>query len=276
MAFMAGPRLVLLDEPAGGVNPTMLAGLRERLREINAAQRATFVVIEHNMEFVMSLCTRVLVLAEGRIIAEGTPEEIRANPAVIEAYLGELAILVLEDVVAGYGGLTVLNGTSLQAARGAITTIIGPNGAGKSTVFKTVFGLLPARAGRIVFEGREVTNLSPRKLLELGISYVPQGRNIFPELSVRHNLELGATAARGRHRRRGAHRVGDGPLSDAARARRRAGVDALRRPAEAARDRAQPAARPEADADRRALDRAFAAAGAGDLRASCRTCARKA
>jgi branched-chain amino acid transport system ATP-binding protein len=88
MAFMAGPRLVLLDEPAGGVNPTMLAGLRERLRELNAAQRATFVVIEHNMEFVMALCTRILVLAEGRIIAEGAPQEIRANRDVIEAYLG--------------------------------------------------------------------------------------------------------------------------------------------------------------------------------------------
>jgi branched-chain amino acid transport system ATP-binding protein len=88
MAFMAGPRLVLLDEPAGGVNPTMLGGLRERLREINAEKRATFVVIEHNMEFVMALCTRILVLAEGRIIAEGSPEEIRGNPRVIEAYLG--------------------------------------------------------------------------------------------------------------------------------------------------------------------------------------------
>lgn len=88
MAFMAGPRLVLLDEPAGGVNLTMLGDLKDRLRAINAEQGATFVVIEHNMDFVMSLCSRVIVLAEGRVLAEGTPAEIRANPAVIDAYLG--------------------------------------------------------------------------------------------------------------------------------------------------------------------------------------------
>jgi len=88
MAFMAGPRLVLLDEPAGGVNPTMLGSLRERLREINRTRNATLVVIEHNMEFVMSLCTRILVLAEGRIIAAGDPETVRNDPGVIEAYLG--------------------------------------------------------------------------------------------------------------------------------------------------------------------------------------------
>ncbi len=88
MAFMAGPRLVLLDEPAGGVNLTMLGHLRERLQAYHAERKATFVVIEHQMEFVMALCTRVLVLAEGRIIAEGAPQEIRRNPIVIEAYLG--------------------------------------------------------------------------------------------------------------------------------------------------------------------------------------------
>ena len=88
MAFMAGPRLVLLDEPAGGVNLTMLGDLKARLAEINRERRATFVVIEHNMEFVMSLCSRVVVMAEGKVLAIGAPAEIRANSAVIDAYLG--------------------------------------------------------------------------------------------------------------------------------------------------------------------------------------------
>ena len=88
MAFMAGPRLVLLDEPAGGVNPTMLGGLKDRLAAMNREEGATFVVIEHNMEFVMALCTRILVLAEGRIIAQGPPDVVRNDPAVIESYLG--------------------------------------------------------------------------------------------------------------------------------------------------------------------------------------------
>ena len=104
-------------------------------------------------------------------------------------------ILRFEDVVAGYGRETILHGLSFSVRRNAITTIIGPNGAGKSTAFKASFGMLPVRGGRIFFDDREITNLAPRELIARGICYVPQGRNIFPELSVRHNLELGGVAA---------------------------------------------------------------------------------
>ena len=104
-------------------------------------------------------------------------------------------ILALEEVVAGYGAMTILNGASLTVRRGTITSLIGPNGAGKSTLFKTVFGVLPARKGRVRFDGADITNLPPRALIGRGICYVPQGRNIFPELSVRHNIELGGVAA---------------------------------------------------------------------------------
>jgi branched-chain amino acid transport system ATP-binding protein len=104
-------------------------------------------------------------------------------------------ILLLEGVVAGYGKTTILHGTSATIRRGAITTVIGPNGAGKSTMFKAIFGLLEVRAGRVVLDGRETSNRTPRQMLDGGVCYVPQGRNIFPELSVRHNLELGAVMA---------------------------------------------------------------------------------
>ena len=104
------------------------------------------------------------------------------------------AILTLDGVVAGYGKMTILNGVSAAIRRGAITTVIGPNGAGKSTLFKTVFGLLGVRTGRVTFDGNDTTSFEPRRMLDAGVSYVPQGRNLFPELSVRHNLELGGVA----------------------------------------------------------------------------------
>ncbi len=106
-------------------------------------------------------------------------------------------ILTLDNVVAGYGPITILHGTSFTVRKGTITTVIGPNGAGKSTVFKSVFGLLRVQSGRILFENEDVTGLDPAGLLARGIVYVPQGRNVFPELSVRHNLELGAVAIKG-------------------------------------------------------------------------------
>src|SRR5262245_55875512 len=96
--------------------------------------------------------------------------------------------------------MTILSGTTASIARGAITTIIGANGAGKSTLFKTVFGLLRVQDGRIAFDGRDTTGCSPRHMIDAGMCYVPQGRNIFPELSVLHNLELGGVALTDRSR----------------------------------------------------------------------------
>jgi branched-chain amino acid transport system ATP-binding protein len=104
-------------------------------------------------------------------------------------------LLRFDEVVAGYGKETILHGLTFGVPQGAITTVIGPNGAGKSTAFKAAFGMLPVRSGRIFFEGREITNRAPRELIGDGICYVPQGRNIFPELSVVHNLEFGGVAA---------------------------------------------------------------------------------
>jgi branched-chain amino acid transport system ATP-binding protein len=101
-------------------------------------------------------------------------------------------IIEFEKVVAGYSpSLTILNETTLDARKGEITLLIGPNGAGKSTVLKTLFGILVPRAGEVRFEGRRINGKTPRDLLADGIAFVPQGRNLFGSLSVRHNLELG-------------------------------------------------------------------------------------
>jgi branched-chain amino acid transport system ATP-binding protein len=88
MAFMSDPALVLLDEPCAGVNPSLVGGLSSLLKELNQTRKSSFVVIEHNMDFVMDLCHRIMVMVEGKVMAIGTPAEIRANKEVLDAYLG--------------------------------------------------------------------------------------------------------------------------------------------------------------------------------------------
>ncbi|MEO6928301.1 MAG: ABC transporter ATP-binding protein [Casimicrobiaceae bacterium] len=102
------------------------------------------------------------------------------------------SIIEFDQVVAGYTpSLTILNQTSFDARAGEITLLIGPNGAGKSTVLKTLFGMLVPRSGEVRFEGASINGCSQRDLLARGIAFVPQGRNLFGSLSVRHNIELG-------------------------------------------------------------------------------------
>ena len=88
MAFMSEPALVLLDEPCAGVNPSLVGGISTLLKQLNATRKGSFIVIEHNMDFVMDLCHRIMVMVEGTVMAIGTPAEIRANEQVLDAYLG--------------------------------------------------------------------------------------------------------------------------------------------------------------------------------------------
>jgi branched-chain amino acid transport system ATP-binding protein len=104
---------------------------------------------------------------------------------------GAGAALVVEDLVAGYGGPPIVDRVSIRARRGEITAVVGPNGAGKSTLIKAVAGLIRPTAGRVFVEGREVTGQATEKLVRGGIAYVPQVANVFPELTVRENLEMG-------------------------------------------------------------------------------------
>ena len=105
-------------------------------------------------------------------------------------------MLDLDKLFGGYGKITILNGVGFEVEKGTITTVIGPNGAGKSTVFKAIFGLLSIHSGTIRLDGRDVTRQTPAQMIAHGVTYVPQGRNVVPNLSVLHNLELGGITAK--------------------------------------------------------------------------------
>ena len=101
------------------------------------------------------------------------------------------ACIEFDDVVSGYKDFMILNNLSFKARRGSITLLIGPNGAGKSTVLKTLFGLLKPRQGKVLLNGENINGASQKDLLAKGIAFVPQGRNLFGQLTVFENLELG-------------------------------------------------------------------------------------
>ncbi|GAB6053573.1 ABC transporter ATP-binding protein [Magnetospira thiophila] len=103
-----------------------------------------------------------------------------------------MSFLETLGIYGGYGGLDILNGTDIAVEQGEIAVIVGANGAGKSTLMKAIFGLVKLREGRILLEGVDIANQPPQKMVQRGVSYVPQEYNVFPSLTVRENLEMGA------------------------------------------------------------------------------------
>lgn len=201
------PRVLLLDEPAAGLSAEDTERVATLVRKVADAGVAVLVV-EHDMELVMSISDEIVVLDAGKVIAEGPPAAIRANPRVQEAYLGEGEItglgretswagdrdslLNVGKLTAGYGAAPVLNDVGFTVHTGEMVAVLGANGAGKSTLMHTLAGLMHPSGGSVEFLARNVGTLDAAKTARMGLVLVPEGRQVFPELSVVDNILLGA------------------------------------------------------------------------------------
>jgi branched-chain amino acid transport system ATP-binding protein len=227
-ALATKPRVLLLDEPSAGLNESETLTLSALLRHL-AAEGLAILLVEHDMSFVMATCERIHVLDFGRVIAVGPPAQIQANPTVRAAYLGsdhqpvveppatsddqpivlsevleeqgvervagdvpdaESAALALRSVTGGYGPISVLFDVDLAVQPGQVYALLGPNGAGKSTTLKVACGQLSPSKGSVFFDGQDVTGWSSDRLARAGMCLIPEGRGIFPNLTVTENLRM--------------------------------------------------------------------------------------
>jgi len=201
-------KLLLLDEP--------LAGLAEADREVvgalirQLAATHAVLLIEHDIDRVLALSDRITVLHQGRVIADGRPAEVASNPDVITAYMGTARaggpqpsvhagvpraiatkpLLQLEQVRAGYAGSLVLTDLDLVVHEGEAVALLGRNGVGKTTMLRAITGTVQKGAGRITMDGADITHARPYEINRCGISIVPEGRRLFPNLTVTENLQI--------------------------------------------------------------------------------------
>jgi branched-chain amino acid transport system ATP-binding protein len=167
--------------------------------------------VEHQMPVVMGVSDRIIVVNKGQVLAQGTPREMQEHPDVIAAYLGEQEeievkpketlikgepLLRLEGVEAGYGPIKVLKGLDIDVYPGEIVCLLGANAAGKSTTIKTIMGNVRASAGTIEFHGHRIDGWPTGRIVAHGVALVPEGRRMFPLLTVHDNLKLGGYTVR--------------------------------------------------------------------------------
>ena len=209
-ALATRPSVLLLDEPAAGLSrqdKQTLAALLRRIAESGIA----VVLVEHDMDVVMGISDAVVVLDAGVVIASGAPAEVQRDPAVRKAYLGERGLapsaaraaqtgrpfLAVGRLEAGYDAEPVLKGVDLEVREREMVAVLGANGAGKSTLMRAISGLLRPVKGVIAFGGDDIARLAAHNVMPRGLVLVPEGRQVFAELSVLHNLELGAFRRKG-------------------------------------------------------------------------------
>jgi len=208
-ALASRPAVLLLDEPAAGLSRSdtdQLAALFRQLAGFNIA----VMLVEHDMTLVMGVSDQLLVLDAGKPIAWGEPDEVRQLPHVIAAYLGGTeyqappraepwdgsrdARLFIKDLVLDYGAAPVVDRVNLVVNPGELIAILGANGAGKSSILQCLAGLHPATSGSVLLDNESIHHSDAASIAARGLALVPEGRQMFPQLTVRDNLMLGAYA----------------------------------------------------------------------------------
>ena len=205
-ALATRPSVLLLDEPAAGLSRPDKEALAALLGRI-AKSGIPVLLVEHDMDIVMGISNHVVVLDAGTPIAEGTPQRVQQDPAVRKAYLGSVherafsqvstgekqTLLEVVKLAAGYGAEPVLKDIDLRVNDGELVAILGANGAGKSTLMRALSGLHRPVGGEVMFQKDPIQKLPAHRVVACGVVLVPEGRQVFPELSVLDNIRLGAT-----------------------------------------------------------------------------------
>lgn len=210
-ALATAPSVLLLDEPAAGLSRRDTDALAILLKQL-AGYGLTVMLVEHDMALVMSVSERLLVLDAGKPITVGTPLEVQQNERVIAAYLGGTeyqatprdqawngshdARLYVKDLIIDYGAAPVVNQVNLVVNPGELVAILGANGAGKSSILQCLAGLHRASGGSILLDNENIEQASASSIAGQGLALVPEGRQVFPYLSVRDNLLLGGYSRR--------------------------------------------------------------------------------
>jgi ABC-type branched-subunit amino acid transport system ATPase component len=222
-ALATEPLVVLLDEPFSGLNAEESKVLSQALTRVVASRGISLLLVEHDIDVVFELCTRVYVLDFGQVIAAGDPTQVRSDQAVRSAYLGEAelaprqaaavrtiersepqgdkACLQISHLSVRYGNAEALDDVSFSVPEHSVTALLGANGAGKSTLARALSGLIPVASGRVVFDGVDITGAPPERIRRLGLAYLPEGRGVFPALTVDENLRVALQSVRKDQRR---------------------------------------------------------------------------
>jgi branched-chain amino acid transport system ATP-binding protein len=213
-ALATSPSVLLVDEPSSGLDAAETTALGAVLAELAASGMAVLLV-EHDLSLVHGICQRLTVLDYGEVIASGDPIDVRADPAVQAAYLGTSAgptskggagaarisvatprvdtadpMIALSDVHAAYGRIEVVHGVTLTVAAGGVCALLGPNGAGKSTLLKVLSGRMAPTSGQVSIGGQVIKKVGSDSLARQGICAIPEGRAVFPNLTVAENLMM--------------------------------------------------------------------------------------